>query len=212
MLRQSGRQARRTGQVFALLVVVVPNGKDASSAEADVRLPGDMWRRSWRPSAAICCTGRRGRRDRRSGRTRRHPRLGGDDICGYLGDDVLLAGTGRDRLIGGVGQGGVFGGPGASVLLGGTGRDALVRSQGDDVVLGRRWNDAVDLDRGHEVVHGGAGPDLLQATGYGRRRELREVREQKAGFRVSKRWPPCGDLLRRSDGGVGGWPPETGGR
>jgi len=87
--------------------------------------------------------------------------VGGSDIDGLDGNDLLTGDIGNDALNGGAGNDKLNGGSGNDTLNGGIGSDTLEGGLGNDVVRGDDGDDVLTDAWGTDTLDGGAGNDTI---------------------------------------------------
>jgi Ca2+-binding RTX toxin-like protein len=88
----------------------------------------------------------------------------GDTIHGGDGNDIVDGGKGDDLIDGGPGDDTLGGGDGNDSLGGGDGKDFLNGDDGDDTLDGGAGDDRLVDTTGANVLHGGAGNDVLDVV------------------------------------------------
>jgi Ca2+-binding RTX toxin-like protein len=92
--------------------------------------------------------------------------LGGHDLTGASGNDVLIGQGGNDWLYGENGDDRLLGNGGSDHLFGGAGHDRLSGGAGDDIMFGEAGVDLLFGDGGNDEMYGGADRDFLYG-GFG---------------------------------------------
>jgi Ca2+-binding RTX toxin-like protein len=89
-------------------------------------------------------------------------RAGNDIVYGREGHDVIDGGGGIDRLVGGDGDDVLFGGAGNDLIFGGAGNDTLFGGSGNDTIFGGPGKDLIFGNDGDDTGDGGEDDDVLE--------------------------------------------------
>ncbi len=87
--------------------------------------------------------------------------VGNDAVYGGTGNDIAIGGEGNDSVYGGTGNDSLTGDAGDDLLDGDLGNDTLQGGEGNDALYGGAGNDTLEGGAGNDLISGGAGSDLL---------------------------------------------------
>jgi len=90
-----------------------------------------------------------------------------DRLFGHDGDDVLRGAAANDQLSGGSGLDTLYGDDGDDTLDGGLGNDTLYGGNQNDILNGGAGDDVLEGQGGYDQLSGGSGNDILRGGGSG---------------------------------------------